>query len=710
MNEFIHLSNHSASLVISRANKQIPAVSYFGTALNEQVQIESLLESQLQAVPQAGLDSLQRLSLFPTNADALFSHSAYAGHVDGFDWSPIFEFDHWHQNKNHLIIGLVSAQGISIEIELDLHSTGVLSLQTQVINTAEINLSINELYSAFPLPAHASQCMSFTGRWCQEFQPQNHQVPFGSMVFENLKGRTSQDHFPGVILGTPGFTEQSGTLLGAHLGWSGNHSIRIEKSQTGLDYLLAGMNLMPGEVQLSCGESFSTPWLYLSHSDNGLTKMSQQFHDYVREQIIEWPQIKPRPVHLNTWEAVYFRHDLEELKALANRAASTGVERFILDDGWFRGRNNDKAALGDWFVDNKKYPQGLHPLINHVKNLGMEFGLWFEPEMINPDSDLYRQHPEWVLPADHENQPLARSQFVLNLCNQECFDWIAGRLKALLEEYKIDYIKWDMNRDLVQASHLGKASYYRQTQAVYRLFDFVRQHHPDIEIESCASGGGRIDFEILKRSHRFWTSDCNDALERQFIQKHFSLFFPPEVMGAHMGPDKSHTTGRRHDARFRSLTSLWGHMGIEANLNTCTDNEVQEFTAAISLYKKYRQLIHSGNSVRIDTDDRCLALGVVSRNQQEALFQYIQLKMPSASVPAQLKFTGLDPQRVYQVTTLLAPEHTEHLMKILPPWMLSGNIQLSGQQLILCGLAMPVMDPESAFLFEINALHLSDGS
>ena len=277
---------------------------------------------------------------------------------------------------------------------------------------------------------------------------------------------------------------------------------------------------------------------------------------------------------LNTWEAVYFDHRLDRLTALADTAAELGVERFVLDDGWFRHRRDDTAGLGDWYVDEDVWPHGLHPLIDHVRGRGMEFGLWVEPEMVNPDSDLARAHPDWVLPG-----PPWRHQQALDITIPEAYAYILERLDALLSEYDIAFLKWDHNRDLVTPTH-------EQTLATYRLLDELRARHPGVEIESCSSGGARVDLGILARTDRVWASDTNDALERQNIQRWTQLLLPPELVGSHVGPPRAHTTGRTHDLSFRAATALFGHFGIEWDIASASDEERTELAEWIARYKR----------------------------------------------------------------------------------------------------------------------------
>ncbi|MDA8870995.1 alpha-galactosidase, partial [Rhizobiaceae bacterium] len=323
--------------------------------------------------------------------------------------------------------------------------------------------------------------------------------------------------------------------------------------------------------------------------------MSQRFHAHVRANIVDWPDpAKPRPVTVNTWEALYFDHDHDKLKRLADAAVKVGAERYVLDDGWFGGRDqsrdDDSSSLGDWYADPRKYPDGLGPVVDHVVDVcGMEFGLWVEPEMVNPNSDLYRAHPDWVLALDPYPRILSRNQLVLDLTNEDVSAYLYERLSSLLGEYRISYLKWDMNRDLVlPGDRKGQAAVHRQTTALYALIDRIRAEFPHVEIESCASGGGRIDYEILKRTHRFWTSDSNDAVERARIQHGFTHFLPPEVMGSHVGPAWCHTSGRGFHPDFRALVASYGHMGLELDLTKVSDEEFDLFAAAVDRYKQDR--------------------------------------------------------------------------------------------------------------------------
>jgi alpha-galactosidase len=415
---------------------------------------------------------------------------------------------------------------------------------------------------------------------------------------------------------------------------------------------------------------------------------------------------RPRPAVLNTWEAVYFDHSLGRLTHLADVAAEVGVERFVLDDGWFHARRNDRAGLGDWVVDPDVWPNGLTPLIDHVRRLGMEFGLWVEPEMVNEDSDLYRAHPEWVLRAGDDLPVSWRGQQVLDLAVPAAFDHIFGQLDTLLTDHEIAYLKWDHNRDLIDAGHQGRPGVRSQTLAVYRLLDQLRDRHPDVEIESCASGGARVDLGMLARTDRVWASDTNDALERQTIQRWTQLLLPPELVGSHVGPARSHTTGRTHDLAFRGATALFGHFGIEWDIASLDDESRASLSRLVQTYKQHRSLLHTGDVVHADHPDPGAALhGVVAEDKSEALFAYVSLATRAAEVPGPARLPGLDPDAVYELQLVDTGGNPVAIQHEPPGWWPGADASStwSGAFLGVVGLTMPNLGPEQALVLHLTA-------
>lgn len=657
-------------------------------------------------VPYGRLDNDVAMSLSPELGRGVFSSPALEGHRDGLDWAPVFFITDIQQTPSSLVIESEDVRaGLRLTTELCLDKHDVVKSRHTLTNVKAGLYQVNRLANTLPLPARANELMTYYGRWVHEFQTVRQPLQQGGYQQENRRGRTSHEHYPAMVVGTANFNEMAGDVWGIHFAWSGNHRLRADVKADGRRYVQAEVIYLPGEIALDEGESLTTPWLYASFSSEGLNGMSHQFHSHVRGSILPESFVqKPRPIHLNTWEGIYFDHDPDYIMSMASQAADMGVERFIIDDGWFKGRCGDKAALGDWFLDEEKYPNGLEPIVEHVNQLGMEFGLWFEPEMINKDSDLYRAHPDWLLAVDGYDQPTGRNQYVIDLQNQQAFDFLFERLDHFLSQYNIAYIKWDMNREVVQPAHLGRSAAHQQTARYYELVDKVREKHPMVDIESCAAGGGRIDFEVLKRTQRFWASDNNDALERQTIQRGMSYFFPPEVMGSHIGASHCHSTRRRHSIEFRGLTALFGHMGIELDPVKEVQEEKQGFEHYIKLHKMLRPLLHSGRTWRVPTDDSAHQIhAVVSEDVSEAVVMIAQLAMPTNSLSGHLRIPGLEPQSLYKVSVIDKPSNYDDIVNYQPPWTESG-CELSGAWCAEVGLTMPILDAETAMLIKFERI------
>jgi alpha-galactosidase len=590
---------------------------------------------------------------------------------------------------------------LGLGVLVDLDEAGVLTMRASLTNLGDDVYQLHRATLTVPLPAGADEVLRFVGRWAHEFQSVRTTWQHGTILVENRRGRTSHDNHPTAVVGGAGFGETSGAVLGIHLAWSGNAELRFDRLADGRRLAQVGPVLAPGDVDLSPGETWEMPAVVVAWSPDGLGSLSHSLHRHLRARP-HHPRA-PRPVMLNTWEAVYFDHDLDTLRRLVDRAAAVGVERFVLDDGWFRARKDDRAGLGDWTVDRTVWPDGLHPLVDHVRGCGLDFGLWVEPEMVNPDSDLYRAHPDWVLMPDGETALLARNQLMLDLVRPEVADYLFAALDALVDEYAIDYLKWDANRDVLDASHAGRAAGHRQVEAVYALMARVRAAHPGLEIEACASGGARADYGVLAHADRIWTSDSNDALDRQRIQHGASLLFPLELMGAHIGPPVNPITGRRHTLGFRGATALFGHLGIEWDLLSATDDDLAALAVVVAAYKTHRGLLHSGRLHRLETDDSTsLATMVVGDDGADALVSVAQLTTPVWSVPARLRLAGLDPDRDYAVCLVSELGDPPGIMRRGPAWLDAG-LSATGADLMTVGLTLPVMRPETALVLRISS-------
>jgi alpha-galactosidase len=506
------------------------------------------------------------------------------------------------------------------------------------------------------------------------------------------------------MVGTAGFSFRSGEVWAAHVAWSGNQESIVERLPEGAGVhstVFGGGELIdPGEVELLPGDDYQSPTVAFTWSDQGMDGVTARFHESIRERASHPERL--RPLILNTWEAVYFDHDLDQLSELATIAARVGVERFVLDDGWFRGRTSDKAGLGDWFIDDERWPHGLKPLSKHVHASGMEFGLWFEPEMVNSDSDLARLHPTWLL-KEHEALEW-RHQFALDFSQADVRDYIVERLDAVITDAGVDFIKWDHNRDLHAAiDEHGTRRVHAHTLGVYRVLDEIRRRHPRLEIESCASGGARPDLGILERTDRVWASDTNDPIERQSIQRWTQSLLPPELIGSHLGPPESHTTHRHAEFSFRALTALFGHAGIEWDLTKCSPQELQAITTWVGLYKELRPLLHDGTTVRGDhIDAGALLHGVVARDQAEAIFAWVRLDPSATGHTPRVPLPGLDPERSYLVRVRDELGQASRHQVSDPAWMSAAQPMMFTGAVLALGLPLPVLNPGQGLLVQVS--------
>jgi alpha-galactosidase len=699
------------TLILACAKGTPPSVVYWGPAIQANVpvaELEQLGERQgMHGVADVALPL--SLAMEPGLGHPMLH--AFAAHRGGKDWGSLFDVTKVEQETGAVVITCRDERTVlrlDYRIRFDV-TTGIFGISSMLTNEGGAALDLGEMATAcLPIPATMTDIIGFTGRWTQEFGQERIARPTGTYLRENRSGRTSHFSYPALLLAGTDTNESQGEVYGLHLAWSGNHRLRVDSPIDGRVVASMGALLFPGEIRLAPGKSYASPEIVAAYSGNGFSALSRKFHDHVRTKLLR-PDMraKPRPVHYNTWEAVYFDHDTEKLKELASRAAAIGVERFVLDDGWFGARRHDMAGLGDWYVSDAVYPDGLKPLVDHVTGLGMEFGIWFEPEMVNPDSDLYRAHPDWVLKIDGVDQVPFRTQYVLDISRGDVADYLFERIDAILSDHDVGYIKWDMNRDLSQPGGAdGQVRAVAQVHALYALLDRIRAAHPQVEIESCASGGARADMGVLAHSDRVWTSDSNDALDRQHIQRGASFFLPPEILGCHVGPAHCHVTGRRLSMAMRAATALTGHMGLELNLLTERQGDLDELKKAIALHKAHRVLLHDGDLYRLDTAPQHLASGVVARDKSEALFSFAYIAGDPHVLPGRLRFAGLDPARRYQLR-LVWPEGWRAVKQpsLIEKLDLVGDgAMFSGAALMNAGMQMPHAQPETCLLFHLAAI------
>ncbi len=702
MSGWLRLDGGGQTLVL-QARTGPPRPVYWGERLPAALDEAGLAVLAERATPHGMLDGGEGLDLFPEAGRGFTGHPALECHRDDGQFVTQLALIEAAPRPNGVEIRLADAAAgleVALTIEMDAE-TGVVAFRGRVRNLAATPLHLDWVAAA-ALPSAHDEALVFDGRWAKEFRTVRQRVATGLLVKENRTGRTSHHSPPFLVVGAPGFGEHHGDVLGVHFAWSGDHRLLVERLRDGRLQVQAGELFWPGEMTLGAGETYETPSLYAVRSADGLNGLSARLHPFVRRRILgDRLSARPRPVNFNTWEAVYFRHDLEELKALAEAAAKVGAERYVLDDGWFKGRPNDTRGLGDWTADPVKYPGGLGPLVDHVRGLGLEFGLWVEPEMANAESDLLRAHPDWILGVAGREQPLGRGQYVLDLTRPEVAEHLFAQIDALLSDHAIGYLKWDMNRDLTHPASGGRPASHRQTLAVYALIDRIRAAHPGVEIESCASGGGRADYEILRRTDRIWTSDCNDPIERQPIQRGFSIFFPPEVMGAHVASGVNHTTGRRSSLDMRALTTLFGHMGIEADVRAFSPAEFAALQGWIGVYKTHRALLHHGQVVRqAYADPNAVATMIV--DDTGALASLAQLDTPAYATPEPLRLVGLDLDSLYRVRLLNPPRPPGSGMKVAPALTSGAVVEASGRMIETLGLPLPILRAGAIAVFHLE--------
>jgi alpha-galactosidase len=711
--EVVRLAASGVALILALPRDSLPYVVHWGAdpgPLSEP-ELRSVVSSAIPPRATNGVDSSVVVSVLPEGRTGWTGTPGLSGHRSGNAWSPWFrpeqvEFAAVPEEGGQVdVVARDVDAELGIALRIEMLATGIVRMQARLTNAGVGPYTVDSLSLALPVPTRADELWDFAGRWAKERVVQHRAFAVGSHLREGRHGRTGADAATLLIAGTADLGFAGGEAWALHVAFSGNHRMIGERAFSGERLLLGGELLHPGEVELRAGESYETPKLFALYGA-GLDNLASRVHEHLRARP-HHPR-SPRPVVMNVWEAVYFDHDIERLLTLAELAADVGVERFVLDDGWFSTRRGDTSGLGDWVLSEGAWGKGkFRTLVDAVKSRGMQFGLWFEPEMVNLDSDIARAHPEWILQVPGRMPVEFRHQQVLDLTHPGAFAHVRDQVLALVHEYGIDYIKWDHNRDLIDAgsTRTGRAGVHHQTLAAYRLMDEIRSMAPGLEIESCSSGGARIDLEIIEHTDRVWASDCIDARERQPIQRWTAQLLPPELVGSHVGAERAHTTGRRLDLGFRAATALFGHFGVEWDLTAATAAERAEIAAWIGFYKRMRLLIHTGTVVRRDAEQGDLwLLGAVAPDQRQALFA-VTLRERHITWPAgRVPIPGLRRDFVYRVSAAGPGSEAPYDERIHPTWWAEG-IELSGAVLSDVGVHLPALDPDHSTLLYVEAVH-----
>ncbi|MDQ6418426.1 alpha-galactosidase [Paenibacillus sp. LHD-117] len=497
-----------------------------------------------------------------------------------------------------------------------------------------------------------------TGKWSGEFQLRNTILSEGKKVLESRRGFTDSHANPWFAVDNGYATEDSGDVWFGALAWSGNWKITAEKTAFNQVKVTGGINDFDSEWTLGAGESFETPTFVGGYTAGGFGEMSRHLHQYQYDYVI--PSQEPRKVLYNSWEATYFDVNAQDQMALAERAARLGVELFVVDDGWFGERNHDRAGLGDWFVNREKFPNGLEELIQKVHNLGMGFGIWVEPESVNPDSDLYRQHPDWVYHFPTRGRTELRNQLLLNITKPEVKSYILQFMTELLSKHDIAFIKWDMNRTITQPGmkdhplQRQKEVWIRHAHTLYEIWAELRERFPHVAFETCAGGGSRIDLGILRYADQTWPSDNTDAFDRLSIQEGFSYVYAPKLMTCWVTEAISGMNKRTTSLQYRFHSAMMGTLGIGSNLNEWSDELIDESAGYVRQYKEIRPLVQYGHQYRLDTLKKqgVAAVQYVNKEASETVvFAFLHSQRLGEPLP-RLRLRGLQPDKMYAIEQL----------------------------------------------------------
>ena len=603
-----------------------------------------------------------------------------------------------YESQTELAHGFdVVLKDISRPIFVTLHyamdpSSGILARSATIENRGAEPVTVEQAAAAaWALPAGHYTLNYLTGRWAGEWNLNQEPVLHGARVIESRRGSTGHQANPWFAIQAGASDEDHGDVWFGALGWSGSWRITVEQDQLDAVRVTGGFNPFDFGYVLKPGEKLETPIFYGGYAPDGLGGASRLLHRFELENILprtqataKQPLPKPRPVIYNSWEATGFKVDEAGQEALAEKAAALGVDRFVMDDGWFGQRKDDHAGLGDWYVNKDKFPNGLKPLIDKVHQLGMSFGLWVEPEMVNPDSDLFRAHPDWVLHFAGRPETEARNQLVLNLARPEVRDYVLGFLDKLLTENDIAFFKWDYNRNWSEPGWdqlppaEQKRVYVAFTQNLYGILTELRKRHPNVEIESCSGGGGRVDLGILRYTDEVWPSDNTDPFDRLTIQDGFTYAYTPQIMMAWVTDSPHWLNSRSTSLSYRMLSSMQGSLGIGANISKWTPDEAALAKRLIAAYHQVQPTIVQGALYRLisprNGSEFSATQSVNATKTQSVVFAFIHSTQEGHGFPT-LKLKGLDPAADYALTSIEGKVATDTPAMASGAWWMNHGLE-----------------------------------
>ena len=646
------LDDSAQTIVVASIDNSMAFIAYWGAVLPEHENLAQVVHAQMRDLTGGMIDQNAPVSLCPVEGDAFPGMPALvASDASGIDLMPCFTLRQAHFKKQSLeLIYVDKALGLTYSANINSAIDGVWQLTSQL--DSEVDIKVHWLAApVLPCADKAPRVLEFGGRWCGEFKLSERSFGPSTLVRENRTGRTGHEHFPGLMALAQGANYCQGDVYAWHYGWSGGHKMVAEQLPDGRRQVQFGH--VPHSHR-ALAKTFSSANQYIAFSAHGINGVSVPLQKYVREQLLPSSIMqKPRPVHYNCWEAIYFDHDVDLLKDLASRAAGLGAERFVLDDGWFGKRDDDTTSLGDWDLDIRKYPQ-------------------------------------WVL--GRASQTRGRQQLVLNIALPAVQEYLYTKVSHMLANNAIEYIKWDHNRVLPFAD-------VAQTQAIYGLLSRLRAAFPHVEIESCSSGGARIDYGVLEHTQRVWLSDSNDALERLRIQHQAATFLPAIVTGSHVGPRHCHTSGRVHSMNFRAWVAAQRHMGMEMDPRELTTTEADQLRQVVTFWKQQRDWLLKADILRLDSHDEAVLaeLHLAATGEQFVVFAGVADSSAQIS-PRPLPLTGLDAKAQYEIDLvnrdeLVSLSRGEMAIKV-------EKLTLSGSYLMNYGVTLPWQFPNAMWVLK----------
>lgn len=582
-----------------------------------------------------------------------------------------------------IIVCKDSVLGLKVELSYSVfEKQDMICRSVKIINEGTQNLMLEKVYSAcIEMDNEEFELLTLPGSWERERHIERRTVASGNLRISSNRGASGHQDHPFLALLSKDANEERGTVYGMNFVYSGNFTAEAEGTQFQMVRMVMGINEEGFSWRLKSGEEFQAPEVVMTYSADGIGKMTRSYHDFYRNHLIRSKYNHcMRPILINNWEATYFNFNTEKLLAIARKAKETGIEMLVMDDGWFGKRDNYRSSLGDWFVNTKKINGGLEHLVNEVNKIGLKFGIWFEPEMVSPDSDLYRSHPDWAIQIEGRQTPLFRSQYVLDFSRKDVRDYIYEEVANILRNANIEYVKWDMNRYLsnIGGRLLGKERVgelqHRYMLGVYELQERLITEFPDLLLENCASGGGRFDPGMLYYSPQIWCSDDTDAIERLKIQEGTAIVYPLATMGAHVSASPNHGIGRQTPFETRGHVALAGTFGYELDITQLEEDELSQIPKQVEMYHKYNDLVREGDYYRIASYAQnhlydCWA--VSAKDKSEVLVTYVQVLAEPNSRSKKLYLRGFDESTFYKL------EETDEIY--------------SGENLQKCGFLMKRM-------------------